>query len=311
MQRVLSLEQAPPISIPLRFFLSAPLFAAAAGLLLMWSGPDALVSRWSPITLSLTHLLTLGFLSMTMAGALLQMLPVVAGADIPAVRMTAGVVHLFLMLGTIVLCAGFWRMDPVLFKTAIVFLLVAFLWLLSTALYAVIATRGKNDTLAAIRLALASLVVTVCLGVALASVIAWALDVPFSLLVRLHVTWGLIGWVSLLIIGVAFQVVPMFQVTPIYPLPISRWLTWSLFALLAIWSTVTLMPNVPNWCSSLLSLCIAAGLAMFGLTTFYLLWKRKRPITDPTTFFWRIGLGSLLLCAGSWIAGELVPTLAS
>ncbi|MGZ5781002.1 MAG: permease, partial [Burkholderiaceae bacterium] len=289
MQRVLSFEQAPPISIPLRYFLSAPLFAVAAGLLLMWSGSDALASRWSPITLSLTHLLTLGFLSMTMAGALFQMLPVVAGADVPAVRMTAGVVHLFLTMGTIVLCTGFWRMNPVLFKTAIVFLLIAFLWLLATALYAVIATRGKNDTLAAIRLALASLVVTVSLGVGLASVLAWSLDVPFSLLVRLHVTWGLIGWVSLLIIGVAFQVVPMFQVTPVYPLPISRWLTRSLFVLLGLWSAaVIFVPNAPSWYGSLLSICIAAGLATFSLATFYLLWKRKRPITDPTTFFWRI-----------------------
>ena len=32
----LSLEQAPPFSVPLRFFLTAPLFLAAAGLLAAW-----------------------------------------------------------------------------------------------------------------------------------------------------------------------------------------------------------------------------------------------------------------------------------
>lgn len=312
MQRALSFEQAPPISIPLRFFLSAPLFAVAAGMLLMWSGADALTSRWSPITLSLTHLLTLGFLAMTMVGALLQMLPVVVGADVPALRMTAGVVHLFLLLGTIALCVAFWRTEAALFKTAIVLLPVAFIWLLSASLYAVMTTRGKNDTLAAIRLALASLVVTVSLGVALASVFAWPLDVPFSLLVQLHVSWGLIGWVAMLIIGVAFQVVPMFQVTPVYPPFVSRWLAGILFALLAVASLVHVAAsNLPGGWQPLLSLCIAACLATFGAVTLSLLWKRKRPVQDPTTLFWRIGLFSLLLCVAVWIAGEWVPALAA
>jgi hypothetical protein len=32
-----------------------------------------------------------------------------------------------------------------------------------------------------------------------------------------HVSFGLLGWVLLLVIGVAYQVVPMFQLTPPYP----------------------------------------------------------------------------------------------
>jgi hypothetical protein len=41
----LSLDQAPPIDIPARFFLTAPLFAIAAGLLLAWQGPTS----WSRV----------------------------------------------------------------------------------------------------------------------------------------------------------------------------------------------------------------------------------------------------------------------
>jgi hypothetical protein len=47
MQPGLSFEQAPPISVPFRFFLTAPLFGMAAGLLLLWQGPAALASRWT------------------------------------------------------------------------------------------------------------------------------------------------------------------------------------------------------------------------------------------------------------------------
>src|SRR5487761_2332052 len=41
MQPTLSFEQAPPISVPYRFFLTAPLFGAVAGLVLAWFGPAA------------------------------------------------------------------------------------------------------------------------------------------------------------------------------------------------------------------------------------------------------------------------------
>lgn len=308
MQRVLSFEQAPPISIPLRFFLTAPLFAAAAGLLLLWSGPQALMSRWSPITLTLTHLLTLGFLAMTMAGALLQMLPVVAGASVPAIRTTAGVAHLFLAMGTIALCTGFALTKSQLFQWAIVLLLIAFAWLLVAFLSAAFTTKGDNVTLISIRFALIGLVATVGLGATLASVFAWALDVPFSLLVKLHAAWGLVGWVGMLVIGVAFQVVPMFQVTPVYPNAVSKWLAWIMFALLAAWSAASVFAPEPASAFQLFfSVCIAIGLAAFGVITLYLLWKRKRPVPDPATLFWRIGLACLLLCAAIWIAAIAMP----
>ena len=78
-QTGLSFEQAPPFSLPLRFFLTAPLFLLAAAVLIVLA-PDALASRWTPQALALTHALTLGFLAMVMLGALMQMLPVVAGS---------------------------------------------------------------------------------------------------------------------------------------------------------------------------------------------------------------------------------------
>ena len=79
----LSLEQAPPIGVPFRFFLTAPLFTLAAGLLLAWQGEDLMASRWTPGALTGAHLIALGFLSQVMCGALFQMLPVLAGSRVP------------------------------------------------------------------------------------------------------------------------------------------------------------------------------------------------------------------------------------
>ena len=79
----LALERAPPIAVPFRFFLTAPLFLFAAGGGAVWSGPEALTWRGSPAALAATHFVTLGFMTMVMAGAMLQMLPVLAGAPVP------------------------------------------------------------------------------------------------------------------------------------------------------------------------------------------------------------------------------------
>lgn len=79
----LSFQQAPPLSVPLRFFLTAPWFLLGAALLLIVTGPDLMLSRHSPAALAATHLITLGFTTLVMVGALLQLLPVLGGLVLP------------------------------------------------------------------------------------------------------------------------------------------------------------------------------------------------------------------------------------
>ena len=78
----LSFDQAPPVSVPFRFFLTAPWFGVAAGLLLAWSGDLAVASRWTGQALALTHLLVAGYLLQAMTGALFQFVPVAAGGGL-------------------------------------------------------------------------------------------------------------------------------------------------------------------------------------------------------------------------------------
>jgi hypothetical protein len=68
MQALLSFDQAPPFPAPFRFFLTAPLFAMLAGLLMLWRGPDLFASRWTPSALAATHLITVGFMLQVMLG---------------------------------------------------------------------------------------------------------------------------------------------------------------------------------------------------------------------------------------------------
>ena len=100
---MMSFESAPPFAAPLRFFLTAPLFALLAGLLIAIEGPDVFASRWMPATLAVTHLLTVGFMLQVMLGALIQILPVVAGANLSRPLLIATIVHIGLTLGALLL----------------------------------------------------------------------------------------------------------------------------------------------------------------------------------------------------------------
>ncbi|MFA7070388.1 MAG: hypothetical protein WC144_06065, partial [Sulfurimonas sp.] len=102
----LSLDQAPPISAPLRFFLSAPLFGVVAGVIMLFGDPTLLVSRFSSETILLTHVLTIGFLALIMFGALIQMLPVLAGVSIPKATLVSKISHFLISLGLILMIVG-------------------------------------------------------------------------------------------------------------------------------------------------------------------------------------------------------------
>jgi hypothetical protein len=310
MQRALSFHQSPPLSVPLRFFLNVPIFGVLAGLTLLIAGPQALVSRWTDYSLAITHLLTLGILASAMVGALMQILPVATGVTIAGGRATATVVHAGLSAGALCLAAAFLRPLPWLFTLALLLLGVAFTWFLCACVlgfwrYRGNALPGAAEILSAVRLALAALLVTAVLGVVLASGLAWSLPLPFTVLTNIHAAWGLLGWVGLLVVGIAFQVIPIFQVTELYPRTVSKWLPVSIFVLLVALSAGLSFQVDAQAIVRVAGAWLGAAYAIFAATTFYLLWTRKRPKPDTTTLFWRTSMVSLACCGPVWLAQTL------
>jgi hypothetical protein len=305
MQRVLSFEEGPSLSVPLRFFLTAPLFAIAAAAVMLWYGPAALLSRWAMPTLAATHLMTLGFLAMNMVGALMQILPVVAGVNLLAPKRTASVVFLLLGAGTVALSAAFLFFIPALFGVAGLLLGGAFLWLLVSIVPGLRrCTPGSAAaTVNTIRLALMSLLVTVSLGLTLAVGLGWSLSWPVLQITDAHAAWGLVGWVGLLLMGVGFQVIPMFQATPVYPRAASFPLASLLAAMLAAWSLTALFDG--EWVESLrsvLGFIILGSVFGFAVVTLWLLQRRRRPAAEATTLFWRVSMASLAACAPVYLS---------
>ena len=147
----LSLTQAPPIAVPLRFFLSAPLFGIAAAALLFWTGPGMWETRWSAPVLALTHLVTLGMLAMGMLGALMQMLPVLAGCPLPRPRLVSGVVHVLVSLGALALAGGFLLASPALTQLAMFALGAGLIFVAVLILLRLMRVSAHNRSAAAMR----------------------------------------------------------------------------------------------------------------------------------------------------------------
>lgn len=316
MQQALSFEQAPPISVPYRFFLTAPLFGVTAGLILAWSGPAAMESRWTPGVAAATHLIAAGFMLQVMCGALLQFVAVVAGANIWRPRRVATIVHPLITLGAVILALAFLFAWQLLFLLAGLLFAVALGFFLMVTAHALLCTPARGVSIQVLRLALFGLLVTVLFGVLLTVTLGWAGSVQanWSLftLVNIHVAWGLGGWALMLVIGVSFLVVPMFQLTPPYPAWLTRLLPAGMFLILCLWSLQLVAGVGPAqaWQSGILM----AGYLLAGLYAAGTLWlqsRRRRRQTDTTFVFWRVAMLALLGLATSWILFEAVPKLGS
>ena len=304
----LTLEQAPPIAVPFRFFLTAPAFLLAAAGVLLWSGPDALAWRGSPAALAATHFVTLGFMTMVMVGAMLQMLPVLAGAPVPHVRPAAVIVHAGLTLGTTALGLGFVLGQPLAIKTAAWLLGATFAVFVAAAAAALGRAAVRNATVRGAALAVASLVLTVVFGLALAAMYGWGAPLANLAVRALHPTWGLLGWTGLLVASVAFQVVPMFQMTPQYPARMTRWFTAGAFTALIAWSLVAWYAS-ESPADLALGLALAAGYALFAATTLVLQHRRRRRLPDATTAFWQLGMTCALAACVGWAVRLAAPDL--
>jgi len=295
----LQLDQAPPLSVPLRFFLTAPLFGVLAAVLLFWHGPTGLASRWTPTMLAFTHLLTLGFLTSAMLGALLQMLPVLAGAPVARPRLVSGVVHGLLTTGTLALVTGFLAPGTGAFPVALLLLGPGLALFVGVALECLWRAPIGDSTARTMGIALVGLAITVALGIGLG--VGARTGAPSSW-TGVHIGWGLLGWVAMLIGGVAWQVVPMFQLTPPYPAWLRRaYAPVLFFTLLGLSAALLLAPG--RLAEKFFGAAIAAALALFAGITLLRQRQRRRRLPDVTLAFWRLAMTSLLAAVLLWLAG--------
>ena len=303
----LSAEQAPPISLPLRFFAMAPAFLALAALLMATSGGNPFAELRSPVQIGATHHVTLGFMAMVMLGAIQQMLPVVIGSPLPATGWVAWLTFLPLTVGALTLSAGFVLGSPLLLNLSWLLLGLAFLVFIVASLTSLARAPAKNATKTAILLSILSLTGAVALGVLLAGGYANGLALPYADLAAAHISLALGGWVLLLVIGVSYQVVPMFQLTPNYPKWMTAWTAPAIFTTLLLNLALLFLESAPRWAAFAAELIFWSLTVSFAVVTLKLQRQRRRRIPDAALSFFRMGMAALLLAALLSMAALVFP----
>jgi hypothetical protein len=208
------LARAPSSGLPLAYLGAATvaLLAAAAGL--VWLAPELAGHYYHPRLLALTHMVALGWITLTILGASYQLVPVVLERPLWSERLArwqlaalaAGVVG---MVGHFAI--GHWA--GLLWAGGLLALGVA-AHLLNVAL----TLRGLprwSFTARCLAGAHAGLALTVAFGLALATLRATGRGLPDPLgAVHAHFHLALLGWVAPMVVGVAARVYPLFLLAP-------------------------------------------------------------------------------------------------
>ena len=298
----LSVDQAPPIAVPLRFFLTAPLFGIIAGVLILLNDSHTLMNRYSIDAIIITHAITIGMFTFVMFGALTQMLPVLAGAKIGEVKRVTLFSYLLLSSGLISMILGLKFSLSFLTSYAYVGIGLGFLTMVLGIVYAIRNVQNFTATIKGMAASLLFAFFTACLGSFLLYEYASNSISQYHLLVaNIHSVWAIFGFCGLLIIGISFQVLPMFYVAPKFKQFCKKRVVILISIGLSIWFCLNLYYEEYELVAKI---WIALFFWAFATAVWLKFNRRKRPISDVTVWYWRSA--SLFLTLGSflWIFDE-------
>lgn len=295
-----------PLWLPLPFLLTGICGAALFGLLLPFVAPRALLASGDPHVLALVHTATLGWLTMTIMGASLQLVPVILVSPLRAARLTWALYPLYLA-GVALLITGFWTARVPLLITGGVLVVLA------VAHYAVI--LGITLARATIRprplsawylaAAAAYLCVVVSLGLTAALNFQFGfLGVATDHLLLAHITVGVAGWLTCTLIGVSYTLVRMFALVHDHHDTLGRRVFWLLNAGIIGLAAGFAFGWTPL--QAIAGLALIAAIWLFAYDYSRMLRLRKRKPLDVTQRHALAAVGYLALVVPAGVAVALL-----
>ncbi len=213
MKAGLSTKNAPSPWVVLPHFLYGALALFVASILLFFAAGELSQFYLSPKVISLIHVIVLGFITMIIFGALYQLIPVVM--EVKLYSETLAYITFFLFgLGVIMLSFDFWSF---LFTTKVHTIIAGSLIILAVLIFVfntlMSASKTKLNTIEN------KFIITSVIWLLLTVVMGLLIIINFShpifttshvQLMKIHVHLGIVGWFSMLTIGVASKLLPMF-----------------------------------------------------------------------------------------------------
>jgi len=297
----LSLDQAPPFEAPLKFFLSAPLFAAIAGFILFFLDDLNMYTRQ---TIAIVHILTIGFILMIIFGALLQMLPVVAGAVIKKPKIIANTTFTFLVIGVITFSLGFYFYEKIALFISSISLLIASIVFLSICLYELIKVKPKSPIVQGVIFATFFALLAILIGVHMGvSHARENISASYFIFTNIHYNFIFVGFIFLLIASITFQVVPMFWVTNPFEKTKQKFIIYFTVSLLLAFSIFLFLgfEELFFYKISLFFIC-----TYFAYQTIKTIISRKRKLKDLSVYYYITSMIFLILGSLYFLVSEYI-----
>ncbi len=293
-------SEGPPLGLVAPFFVVAPLGLLAAGALFMASGEDALLAINAPRTVAVTHATVLGWLTLSIMGAIYQLGPAVLGGRLrwPRLARIQFWLHATSVAGFVVTLSE-WNVPWM--GLAGSGLVVSFILFLVNAIPAVRWFRRGSMPRLYISTAMLFLVAAASLGITWVGTLEH-LWFPVTL-GRLsgHAHLGLVGWLAIMVMGVSYQLVPMFNVVqdrqPRFDRP-----ALAITAVAAATAGVWLMSDPGPGVRATLAAGLVAGPAIWAIDMVRLLRARARRNLDIQG---RATFVSLTFLAAAMVLGVL------
>ena len=265
----------------------------------------------APATLVVVHLVTIGWLSLTMCGALGQFIPVLTERPLYSNRLPLPALAL-LVSGLAALILGFLRLDGRV-PMELPFLSVAALLLgagFTLVIWNLACTLWSARPLALPARFVATGLAAVGVAVTLGMTFAFVLDqtATGSVFVRIHsgalpihIIAGLGGWLTITTMGVSYRLLAMFMLAPDIDETRSRVTLWSASAALGIvvgggFAAVLAEMSLAVVLASVLVLAVLA-LALYGRDVLQLYRSRRRRSLELNSRMGAIALANLALSA--------------
>ena len=199
------------IRLAAEHFTAATLYLLAGSVGLVWIAPELAAGNYlSPHVAGVTHLFTLGWITMTIFGALYQLLPVALGAPIRWPKLGHTSFWTFAP-GVGLFACGIADNSTLLRHVGVGLVAIGVILTVTNVAATLPRARSRDVTWAAIAIAISYLSSTLVLGV----VLLHNIHTGFIAAVRVqvlatHLHVAIVGWALIMIVGVAHRLLPMF-----------------------------------------------------------------------------------------------------
>lgn len=272
--------------------------------MLLFGDADMFVSRYSPQTVAITHLFTVGFFTFVMFGALTQMLPVLAGVKIARVETVSMLSYVLLLFGTAFMVFGLFFDIKILSLWASVLLVSGF----AVSTVFMLSALGKvinfTPSVKAMVLALVFGLLISLLGAhMLASYGRGSFSSLHVAFADIHSVSAILGFAGMLIVGISFHILPMFYVAPKFGEGYQKSVLWLISLGVVLWSALNIAaPSYAFSAKVLLSLLFLS----FATGVYKSLHNRRRKVSDITILYWRSSVVFAIVGFVFWMLNDFM-----